>query len=97
MSSRWIRSSSSTSPPSSAISVRRGVANSALHRRQLVLDDGLDARARAQDVEIVGDLGGELVEFVADFVAAERGQALQAQFEDGARLLLRQRVGAVRR
>ena len=33
-----------------------------LHRRELVLDDRLDARARAQDVEIVGDLGGELVE-----------------------------------
>ena len=33
-----------------------------LHGLELVLDDGLDARARAQDVEIVGDLGGELVE-----------------------------------
>ena len=54
-----------------------------LHRRQLVLDDRLDARARAQDVEIVGDLGGELVELFLDFVAAERGQALQAQIEDG--------------
>ena len=75
--------------------MRRGVANSALHLGQLVLDDRLDARARAQDVEIVGDLGGELVELVGDLVAAERGQALQAQVEDGARLLVGQPVGAV--
>ena len=54
-----------------------------LHRRQFVLDDCLDARARAQDVEIIGDFGGELVELFLDLVAAERGQALQAQVEDG--------------
>ena len=54
----------------------------------------LDARARAQDVEIVGDLGGELVEFLLDLVAAERGQALQAQIEDGLGLLGRQPRGA---
>ena len=90
MSSRWIRSSSSISPSWSTITVRRGVANSVLHRGELVLDDGLDAGARAQDVEIVGDLGGELVELVRDLVAAERGQALQAQIEDGLGLLVRQ-------
>ena len=47
-------------------------------------------RARAQDVEIVGDLGGELVQRLGDLVAAERGQAREAQFEDGARLRLGQ-------
>ena len=57
----------------------------------------LDARARAQDVEIVGDLGGELVELVLDLVAAERGEALQAQVEDRARLHVGEPVGAVGR
>ena len=51
--------------------------------------------ARAQDVEIVGDLGGELLQLVADLVAAERGEALQAQVEDGAGLRLGEAVGAV--
>ena len=55
----------------------------------------MHARARAQDVEIIGDLRGELVQLLGDLVAAERGQALQAQFEDGARLLLGQAIGAV--
>ncbi len=59
-----------------------------LDGRELRLDDRLDARARAQDFEIVGDLDGELVELLLDFVAAEGGQALQAQIEDRARLLL---------
>ena len=66
-----------------------------LHGLELVLDDGLDARARAQDVEIVGDLVGELVELGLDLVAAERGQPLQAQIEDRLGLLGREPVGAV--
>ena len=74
------------------ITVRRGVANSVLDRGELVLDDGLDARARAQDVEIIGDFLGELVELGLDLVAAERGQALQAQIEDGLGLLVGQLV-----
>ena len=52
-------------------------------------------RPRAQDVEIVGDLGGDLVELVGDLLAAERGQPGQAQFEDGARLRVGEDVGAV--
>ena len=83
MSSRWIRSSSSTSSSCSTISVLRGVANFGLHLGKFVLDDGLDARARAQDIQIIGDLDRELVESSRDFVAAERGQALQAQIENG--------------
>ena len=77
--------------------MRRGVPNSVLMRVELVLDDGDDAGARAQDVEIVGDLGAELLQLVGDLVAAEPGQALQAQFEDGAGLLLGQPVGALGR
>ena len=87
MSSRWIRSSSSISPSWSMMTVRRGVANSRLDRGELVLDDRLDAGARAQDVEIVGDLVGELVQFGLDLVAPERGQPLQPQIEDGLGLL----------
>ena len=97
MSSRSIRSSSSISASASTISVRRGVANSSLTLRQLGPDDGQDARARAQDVQIIGDLGGELVDFGLDLVAAECGQALQAQLEDGFRLLVGQPSGALRR
>ena len=79
------------------ISVRRGVRELGLDRRQLALDDGDDAGAGAQNLQIVGDLAAELGQLVADLVAAERGQALQAQIEDGARLLLGQAVGALGR
>ena len=65
-----------------------------LDREQLVLDDRLDAGARAQDVEIIGDLSGELVELGLDLVAAERGQPLQAQVENGLGLLGREPRGA---
>ncbi len=65
-----------------------------LHRREFVLDDGLNAGARAQDVEIVGDLDGKLVELFLDFVAAKRGEALQAQIENGLGLFERQAIGA---
>ena len=66
-----------------------------LQRRQFVLDDGLDAGARAQDFQVIGDFGGEFVEFGLDLVAAERGQALQAQIEDRLGLLDRQPRGAL--
>ena len=62
---------------------------------QLLLHDGLDAHPRAQDVEIVGDLVGERLQLVADLVAAQSREALQAQVEDGAGLGLGQAVGAV--
>ena len=67
------------------------------HGSKLVLHDALNARARAQDVEIVGDLLGKLVELGLDLVAAKRGQALQAQVEDRFRLLGRELVSAARR
>ena len=68
-----------------------------LDLEHLGLDDRLDAGARAQDVEIVGDLGGELVEFLLDLLAPERGEALQPQIEDRPRLLFGEPRGAGRR
>ena len=65
------------------------------HLQHLGLDDRLDARARTQNVEIVGDLDGELVELRLDLVAAERGEALQTQVEDRPRLLGGEAIGAV--
>ena len=70
---------------------REGVA----HFDEFVLDDRHDPRARAQDLEIVRDLAGELLQLVADLVAAERRKALQAQVENGAGLRLREAIGAV--
>src|SRR5262245_40095469 len=64
---------------------------------KLLLDDGDDTGARAQDVEMVPDLGAERLELIVDLVAAERRQALETQIEDGARLLIRQAVGAFAR
>ena len=69
MSSRSIRSSSSMSPDQSTISVRRGTANGSLHLAQLVRDDRHDPLARAQDVEVVLDLAGQLFQLVGDFLA----------------------------
>ncbi|MGY3615371.1 hypothetical protein ACVJGD_001567 [Bradyrhizobium sp. USDA 10063] len=78
------------------MTVLRGGGELRLHLGELRLDDRLYAGARAQDVEIVGDLGRELGEFLADLVTAERGQALQAEIEDFSRLLQRKADGAVR-
>ncbi len=90
-----MRSSSSTSPTKSAISVRRGVENSSGNRGELVLDDGQHPGTRAQDVEIIGNLPAQLVQLVGNLVAAEGGEALQAQVENGARLLFGEMIGAV--
>ncbi len=62
---------------------------------ELTLDDVDDARARGQDRQELLDLLADLLQLVADLVAAERGQALQAQIEDGAGLLVGQADGAV--
>ena len=56
------------------------------HLDELVADDAHEARARTQDVEIVGDLGRELLQRLGDLVAAERSEAREPQFEDRARL-----------
>ena len=52
--------------------------------------------ARAQDLEITGDLGDQPAQFLGDLFALQPGQPLQAQIEDRAGLLFRQPVGAVR-
>ena len=77
--------------------MRRGVSNSFLIAvsSSLMIDD--DAGAGAQDVEIVGDLLAELLQFVAHLVAAERGEPLQAKIEDGAGLLLGEAIGPLGR
>jgi len=41
-----------------------------LHRCKFVLDDRLNAGARAQDVEVIGDFQRQLVEFLGYFLAA---------------------------
>ena len=51
----------------SRIWVRRGMAMGGLHRQHFVLDDGEQSLARAQDVEIIGDLGGQLVQGLRRF------------------------------
>ncbi len=56
---------------------------------KLVANDGHDAGAGTQNIQIVADFGGKALEFVADFVPAERCQALQAQVEDGFGLIAR--------
>ena len=98
MSSRWMRSSSSTSA-SHIHDHRCGAAwrSAVLISSSSALTMSMIAHARAQDVEIVGDLGGELVQLVGDFVAAQGRQARQAQLQDRARLRLGQAVGVVLR
>src|SRR5262249_61286710 len=49
---------------------------------EFVLDDGEDALARSQDLQIIRDLGRELVELGGNLVAAERGEPLQPQVEE---------------
>jgi len=48
-----------------------------------------------QYVEIIGDLDAELVQGLGDFLAAEGGQALQPEFENGPRLGFRKLAGAI--
>ena len=67
-----------------------------LHLDELVADDAHQPRARAQDIEIVGDFRGEAVEGLGDLVAAKRSEAREAQFQDRARLCFRKANGAVR-
>ena len=79
------------------------VGERGLHRDQFVANDAHQPRARTEDVEVVGDLGGELVQRLGDFVAAERGQTRETQLQDRARLrvgeadrsILRDRVARV--
>ena len=66
-----------------------------LHLDELVADDAHEPRARAQDVEIVGDFHRQAIERLGDFVPSERGQAREAQFENCARLCFRKTDRAI--
>ena len=65
------------------------------HLDELIADNGHEPRARAQDVEIVGDFHRQPIERLGDFVPSERSQARETQFEDRARLRFREANGAV--
>gem|GEM_PF-1556613 len=53
----------------------------------------VEARAVAQNLEQPLDARGQLLEFAADLLAAERRETVEPQVEDGADLRLRQAVG----
>ncbi len=57
---------------------------------EVFLDDRHHPVAVAQDFEIILDLLRKTFQLIADFIAAERRQALQAQIENGLRLFLGQ-------
>ena len=63
--------------------------------RQFADDDFGDALRTGQDVEQVEDLGHHVLVFADDLVLLETGQALQAQFENGLRLGVRQAIALV--
>ena len=77
------------------MTVRRGSGEVGLHLDQFVTDDAHEPQARAQDIEIVGDLHREAIERLGDFVATKRGQPREAQFQDRARLRFREADRAV--
>jgi hypothetical protein len=82
MSSRSIRSSSSI--PSGGRDLgdprsREGFGDGV----ELLAHHLVEADAVAEDLEQFADRCGELLELAADLVAAERGQAVEAQLEDG--------------
>ena len=64
---------------------------------ELILDDAEHPGARAQDLEVVLDLLGELLQLFGDFVTAQCSEALQAQVENGAGLFVGQAIGALLR
>ncbi len=74
------------SPDQSTISVRRGTANCS-RLRQFVADDRHDPFTRPKNLKVFLDLAGEFFQLVGDFFDADLGQALQAQFKDGAGLV----------
>ena len=85
----------SCSNSSSWISVRRGVPKRSLIARSSLAQHLEQLGVGGEDGEIAGDLLDDLLELAGDLVALEPGQAVQAQIEDRARLLLREPVGAV--
>ena len=72
----------------SRISVRRGVAKSVFTLTSSSRMMPIRRSRELKDVEIIGDLGREPFQRLGDLFAAERGQARQPEFENGARLRL---------
>ena len=66
-----------------------------LHLEKLAAENVEQPLARAQDVEIIGDATGDLLELLGDLVAFQAGEAMQAQVEDRLRLGLAEPVVAV--
>ena len=73
--------------------MRRGVAKAALTASSSPTSTSYSRARFAEDLEQLADRSGEPLQLVADLVAAERGQAVEAQVEDRADLSLAQRVG----
>ena len=65
------------------------VGERGLHGDEFGPNDAHQPRARGEDVEIIGDLGREFIQRLGDFLAPERGQAGEPQFENRARLRVR--------
>ena len=65
-------------------------------RCQLIRHDGADACAGSQNIEIVFDFGRKFFQLSRDFFEAQLRKALQAQVENGACLLIREAIAAVR-
>ena len=64
---------------------------------ELVAHHRVELDPVAEDLEQSGDRGGELAQLAGDLVAAERGQAVQAELEDGADLGVGQAVAVAAR
>ena len=74
------------------MTVRRGVANCSFTSASSLRMMSSSLRPRVEDLDVAADLGHDLVELLGDLVALEAGQALQAQLEDGLRLLVGEAV-----
>ncbi|SPU80184.1 Uncharacterised protein [Brucella suis] len=61
----------------------------------LFLDDIHHAQARAENIQIIADFLTDLVQLIGHFIAAERGEALQTQIENGASLFFGEVIGIV--
>ena len=60
---------------------------------QLGIQHGTQAHTAGQDVEQIGNGIGQFLQFTADFIAAQRGELVEAQIKDGAHLQIRKPDG----
>ena len=92
-----IRLSSSWSDGASTMSVIRGEAIAARAFGSSSRITSMRRGWRAEDLQQLADLAGDLGQVRLDLLAFQAGQALQPRFQDAARLLFGQAHGAVRR